>query len=567
MVVFKKVTYKNFLSSGNIPIEIQLDKSRLTLISGKNGSGKSTIVESIIFGLFGKPYRNISKPQLVNSINQKQCQVQIEFSVGKKEYKVIRGMKPSIFEIYENGVLLNKNPNIKDHQRVLETQILKMNFKTFTQVVVMGSGNYVPFMELQTGQRREFIEDLLDIKVFSVMGSLVKDRAKALKDTLKEIEFDMKSLSEKAHMQKSFIEKRLKENSDSSSNLEDSICRLISLNSDYQRDVEKTINEIKLLESSTEYKFKLYEEIGDLKVERKRISDDITNKEKTKAFYKESDLCPTCKQDITDDVCNTLVDAVDCEISDLTVSLSDIDQRIKSLSNKVKAVESVSEQIDSLNKVLLGLNEKISINNALILKDRETLESLKNTSSINEEKSKLKDLAKSIVSADSRKKEVVEKLHYNTIAVNLLQDSGIKSKIIRQYIPVINKLINKYLAKLDFFVSFNLDEGFNETVKSRHRDEFTWGSFSEGQKMRINLALIFTWREIARMKNSINTNIVFFDELLDSSMDGSGMDLALGLLDDLKGSNVFVISHREGSFDKFPDVIQMTMKNNFTMVL
>lgn len=561
MVKFIRVSYRNFLSSGNIPIEIKLNKTHLTLISGKNGSGKSTIVEAIVFGLFGKPYRNINKNQLINSINQKQCLVELDFEIGKKKYRIVRGIKPNVFEIYENGKVLNQNPNIRDHQKVLESQILKMSYKTFTQVVMMGSGNYIPFMELQPYQRREFIEDLLDIKIFSVMNTLVKDRVKSLKDEIRETDLEIKSLKEKALMQKSFIEKQVKEKDENKQSLHDSIEKNFSDNKQLVERVTKLREKVDSITSS--FDDSLYEKLSELRIKKSENELDVSSRTSKRLI---GDVCPTCKQDVSDSVRMKIDIEIDKEVDQLSRYGKSIDLDIININKEISKIEEQSKEVKKIQESISVLNEQISINNAIIMKDQGLLESISDTTSIDEEKEKLRTYAKAIVKVDNHKKKTVESLHLNTIVTNLLQDSGIKAKIIKQYVPVINKLVNKYLAKLDFFVSFNLDENFNESVKSRHRDEFTWGSFSEGQKMRINLALIFTWREIARMKNSINTNIVFFDELLDSSMDGGGMDLALGLLDDMKDSNVFVISHREGSFDKFPSVIQMGTKNNFTII-
>lgn len=561
MVKFIRVSYRNFLSSGNIPIEIKLNKTHLTLISGKNGSGKSTIVEAIVFGLFGKPYRNINKNQLINSINQKQCLVELDFEIGKKKYRIVRGIKPNVFEIYENGKVLNQNPNIRDHQKVLESQILKMSYKTFTQVVMMGSGNYIPFMELQPYQRREFIEDLLDIKIFSVMNTLVKDRVKSLKDEIRETDLEIKSLKEKALMQKSFIEKQVKEKDENKQSLHDSIEKNFSDNKQLVERVTKLREKVDSITSS--FDDSLYEKLSELRIKKSENELDVSSRTSKRLI---GDVCPTCKQDVSDSVRMKIDIEIDKEVDQLSRYGKSIDLDIININKEISKIEEQSKEVKKIQESISVLNEQISINNAIIMKDQGLLESISDTTSIDEEKEKLRTYAKAIVKVDNHKKKIVESLHLNTIVTNLLQDSGIKAKIIKQYVPVINKLVNKYLAKLDFFVSFNLDENFNESVKSRHRDEFTWGSFSEGQKMRINLALIFTWREIARMKNSINTNIVFFDELLDSSMDGGGMDLALGLLDDMKDSNVFVISHREGSFDKFPSVIQMGTKNNFTII-
>lgn len=566
MLVFTKLTYQNFLSSGSSPITIELNKSHLNLIAGKNGTGKSTIMDALCFALYGKPYRNITKPQLINTINLKKCMVEVCFEIGKKKYRIVRGMKPNIFEIYEDDVILNQNPNVRDHQKMLETQILKMNYRAFTQVVIMGSGAYIPFMELVPGQRREFIEDLLDIRIFSIMNGILKDRLKLTNETLKDIGTEIKLLKEKATLQQTFIEKQKKEKGESIQQMEEEITALMKDLDGLYEWLDNNKNAIGKLTTQAS-KYDVHEELSDLRMSSKRLIDVKSKEENEKAFYEKVDTCPTCKQEIGDDHRQSIISDSIARIDSYEGELAKIKATMDDVAKKLKKHESLSEEISELNKEVSDLNQQIHSKNLMVENvESKIQQSRGDTTSIDEEQEKLKKYAKDIVAFDKQKKKLLEDAQFQQVASSLLQDTGIKAKIIKQYVPVINKLVNKYLGKLDFFCQFNLDENFNETVKSRYRDTFSYHSFSEGQKLRIDLSLIFTWRDIARMKNSVTTNLVIFDELFDSSMDGVGMDLALGLLDDLKDSNVFVISHREGSFDKFPNVVQLETKNNFTVI-
>ena len=564
---FLSIRYQNFISSGASAIAINLAASHLNLIAGKNGCGKSTITDAFCFALYGKPYRNINKNQLINSINGKKCLVEVEFEVGKKKYRVVRGMKPTVFEIYEDEVLLNQNPNIRDHQKLLETQILKMNYRAFTQVVIMGSGAYIPFMELVPAHRRDFIEDLLDIRIFSVMNMVLKDKLKLSNDTLKEIGIDIKNLKSKAELQQAFIEKQKKEKGESIQQLENDIAIIQEENKTHQNTVDDLLSGISTLQTQADEN-DAHEQLAELKALTRKRTAEYNNELEQISFYETTESCPTCKQSIEDGHRHAIVKDAASRASLIEQDLELSEGLLIVINSKLAKHEELSVFIADYNSQVGELNKKIHANNTLISSYNTRIDAVRgDTTSIDEEMDKLKAFAKEIVALDKQKKILLEELQFQQAASMLLQDTGIKSKIIKQYVPVINKLVNRYLGKLDFFCQFHLDENFTESVKSRYRDDFSYHSFSEGQKLRIDLALIFTWREIARMKNSVTTNLVIFDELFDSSMDGAGMDLALGLLDDLVDSNVFVISHREGSFDKFPNVIQMEMKNNFTVVL
>jgi DNA repair exonuclease SbcCD ATPase subunit len=566
MIKFNSVKYQNFLSAGSAPIQIALSKTHLNLISGKNGSGKSSVSDSICFALFGKAYRNINKNQLINSINGKKCLVEVEFETNSKKYKVVRGMKPNVFEIWENGVMLNQNPSIKDHQKVLETQILKMNYRAFTQIVIMGSGSYVPFMMLTPAHRREFIEDLLDIRIFSVMNTLLKEKVKTTTETLRDVQNEIKLLKEKATLQQSFIEKRMREQSQSMDTIANEIIQIETRNQATQATIDKLLVEVdsKMAESELHA---TDDKLHSIKITHKRLVSEYKETLSQKEFYEGLDNCPTCGQTVHDEHKEKIIGDVIVTLDTHKQNIDDMEKSISELTAVYEHWRTVEVEISGLNKQVTELNKVLHSDNMLLNSFRKQHQTLStDTSSIDEEKAKLKDYAKQIVAYDKQKKMLLDDREHQSVALALLQDSGIKSKIIKQYIPVINKLINKFLDKLDFFCQFHLDENFNESVKSRHRDEFSYNSFSEGQKLRIDLALIFTWREIARMKNSVTCNLVFFDEIFDSSLDGAGMDLALGLLDNMKDSNVFVVSHRDSNVDKYPNVIYIDMRNNFSYV-
>lgn len=567
MIKFTKITYSNFMAVGTSPITIDLDRHHTTLITAVNGSGKSTMLDAVSFALYGRAYRNINKNQLVNSINQKKCEVTIEFEIGKKKYKVFRGIKPNKFEIYENDKMVNQDPNVRDYQKILETQILKMNYRAFTQVVVMGSSSYIPFMKLKPHERRDFIEDLLDIRIFSVMNKLLFQKMKDGKERLKDVETEIKSTKEKIELQESFINSRKKERSDASEKI---IHAVQQAKTDISRE-EDSISDLEAQIARLEAKLKDYsdvtEQVSELNLEKKRVSRSIQEHDKNKAFYHNTENCPTCRQGIGDDHKAHIILEIDGILDGFYRELDEISAKTKDLQVKVDEMDGINEQITELNSRVSKINQTIHGLNLLVRKYNKELQDLEDdTSSIDADKEKLKDLAKTVVTLVSQRKKMVEDAHYQTIAYNMLMDNGIKAKVIKQYIPVINKLVNKYLNALDFFVSFNLDENFNEVVKSRYRDEFSYDSFSEGEKQRISLALTFAWRDVARMKNSVNCNLVVFDELFDSSLDQTGMDLCIGLLHGLKDTNTFVISHKEGIADKFSSSIKITKKNNFTII-
>lgn len=556
------------MSVGSSPIEIELNKHSTVLVSAGNGSGKSSVMlDSITFALYGKAYRNINKPNLVNSINERQCLVEVWFKTNNVNYYIKRGIKPHVFEIYKNDVLLNQDSSIKDYQKILEQQILRMNYRTFTQVVIMGSGNYIPFMKLPAAQRREFIEDLLDIRIFSIMNNLLRDKTSAVKDVQKETEQEIKSVNDKIVMQKSFIYTLQEEKN---KKIEDIQSKIETLNTEI-RDNSTRIDELNLisskLEEDTSKLNKLKMKQNELKMIEDKIKQNITKNSKDITFFSEVEICPTCKQNIDDTHRTHIVGKIENKVDELKNNMQMLSNKLAEISTELNFIEKKREEQSDLNENITDLNNSISVANKLILKyNKEITELIDNTSSIDTEKSKLNKLEKSKNKLDKKKTDLNVLRYYQDIVGVLLKDTGIKTKIIKQYIPIINKMINRYMQQLEFFVSFNLDENFNEVIKSRYRDEFTYDSFSEGEKQRIDLALLFTFREVARIKNSANVNLLLMDETLDQSLDGTGIDSFFNMLNDLKTSNVFVISHRDNIQDKFKSSIRLNKKNDFTII-
>ena len=568
MLIFKKITASNFLSCGSKPLSIEFDSAKSTLIYGKSGNGKSLWGDALCFVLYNKPYRNINKPQLVNSINQKQCVVELEFTCNSNSYKVIRGIKPAIFEIYENGALLNQDPNIKDYQKVLEQQILKMNYRAFTQTVLIGSGSYIQFMELSAVQRREFIEDLLDIRIFSIMNSLLKDIIKSQKENVKLLDLDIKSVKEKILMQESFISKQEKEREISGTKLKEEKDKILDSSSKIVKRIERISGKVDSLLSKVSNMDSLSETLSELKLTTKTLNRNSEHLLSEKKFYDDTENCPKCKQSITKDHKDSIFLDIDEKIAEISSNLVREAEKIKSLESEYLKLDIISKNIRLKQTIISSMNRTLSTNRKLINSiDSKLLESMTDSVSITEEKEKLKELASYGKEKISEKLKLQEELQYSQAANILLQDSGIKAKIIKQYIPVINKLVNGYLDNLDFFVSFNLDENFNEVVKSRHRDTFTYNSFSEGQRRRIDIALLLTWREVAKLKNSVNCNLLFLDEVLDGNFDTSTLDVVLDMIGELKDTNTVVISHRENIIEKFDRSILVNMKNNFTELI
>jgi DNA repair exonuclease SbcCD ATPase subunit len=536
------------------------------LIVGENGSGKSTMLDALCFALFGKPFRKINKPNIVNSINQKDAVVELEFDIGKKSYRIVRGLKPNIFEIYCDDSLINQDAKSLDYQEYLEKNILKINFKSFTQIVILGSASFVPFMQLSAADRRLIIEDLLDIQVFSSMNALAKIRLAEIKDTIQKNKFEIDLLSEKRAMQKRHIE-TLKQNKDEKiaihkeSNLKD------------QERISQYISQTDLLKEELVDSNNLIQEKINYESRRKKllslegsIDSNIKKNKKLVSFFEENDKCPTCLQ------------SIDAEFKDLqNRSLEDkrkeYDKAMVELESRLEKIDeslvSLNEQITESQKKQTKINhlhEGILLLNAEILKRLQEIQKLQDLhDSSNEEVKLLEELEKKLLEKEEENKNEIEERTYYEAAALLLKDSGIKTKIIKQYLPVINKLVNKYLSALDFFVNFNLDESFKESIKSRHRDEFSYESFSEGEKQRIDMALMLTWRSVAKIKSSINTNLLILDEIFDSSLDANGTEELIQILHELENTNLFVISHKSDQLiEKFDQTIKFSKVKNFS---
>jgi len=556
VIYFKKVRWKNFLSTGNSFTEILLDRSPNTLIVGDNGSGKSTLLDALTYALFNKPFRNISKPQLINSINKKKLMVEVEFEIGKNKYLVRRGASPSIFEIEVNGERVNQDANVRDYQKYLEEGILKLNYKSFTQISVLGSASFTPFMQLHLGARREIIEDILDIQIFTTMNKVLKQKMDSLKEKLRFLEGEIEIAKEKATLQKKYIDTL-------ETNKKNRVSKI-------QEDIDATQETINTLTEQVENLTEKKTSLGDVTKRaskfneyRKQITRKLSEAKTELNFYSDNEECPTCKQGIPHEHRQKITDEKIKSVEEFENALTDLDVKL--------------EELDKLYEEWCDIESKIQDTQNSIIADQRTIQRLtieKNevttqVADIDDEKKKLKELAKNVVGKSNEKSSLNEDKHYHDIASSLLKDSGIKTKIIRQYLPVINKLVNKYLAAMDFFVQFDLDETFKETIKSRHRDKFSYASFSEGEKQRIDLALVFTWRTIAKMKNSASTNLLLLDEVFDSSLDINGTDYVMQLLNTIgEDTHVFVISHKgDQLFDKFRSVIRFEKKQNYSVMV
>lgn len=569
MIVFKKIRWKNFLSTGNSFTEIDLTRSTNTLIVGHNGAGKSTILDALTFGLFGKPYRKINKPQLINSINDGKCVVEVEFSIGKKEYKIVRGIKPNVFEIYCDSKLVNQDAKATDYQEHLERFILKLNYKSFTQVVILGSASFVPFMQLSAGDRRTIIEELLDIGIFSSMNTVVKSHITNIKDNQKDFDYKIKLLNEKIQLQKSYIEEHKK-------NFEQEIEKKNEELSRNESFVTKTLNDLELIQKHVDVLLKSVSDEQELTKRNTKLltleskmEDNVRKLNKEISFYENNDNCPTCHQTILEEVKEKHITEKKTKIGEIQAATVKLNDELNKVLNRIQEIGKVQKHIQQHNSEIIRLNTQIKEVNKRSKAISLEIAELKKTTELGESDNiKLKELNAELVECTKVASELAVEKQYYEFAATLLKDSGIKTKIIKQYLPIMNKLINKYLTAMDFFVNFNLNENFEETIKSRHRDEFSYASFSEGEKMRIDLSLLFTWRQIAKMKNSTNTNLLILDEVFDSSLDGVGMEEFMKLLNSLdKNTNVFVISHKgDQLFDKFRSVIRFTKKGNFSCI-
>ena len=568
MITFKKIRYRNFLSTGNQFTEIDLTNSPTTLVIGTNGAGKSTLLDALTFSLFGKPYRKINKPQLLNTVNEKDCLVEVEFNIGNNSWKIVRGIKPNIFQIYKNGKSLDQHASANDQQKWFEQSVLKMNYKSFTQIVILGSSTFIPFMQLSASHRREVIEDLLDIKIFSSMNSLIKERIRSFRDEIRTLELKKDSFKDKVSMQENFI-KQIEDNS--------------QFDIDQRKNrIEKIENEILVLEDQSKRtntlvakKQKELEVFIDSSAKVRKLTNLRSKIEQKKEslgkesnFFNKNAVCPTCTQSIEDDFRLN-------RLGVLNSSLKEIDKGLCELQSKIEEEEARELQFLNLSKEVTKLTNDISQNNVQISglsKQSRDLESeiqgitgrLANRGSEHEKLEIFKEQLNKTFTTLSEKREEIKYFDYT---YSLLKDSGVKSNIIKKYLPLINQSVNKYLQMMDFYINLQLDEEFNEVVQSPIHEDFSYSSFSEGEKQRIDLALLFTWREVAKIKNSVNTNIMIFDEVFDSSLDSVGTDDFLKIIRFvIKDANIFVISHKGEISDKFESVIKFEKVKGFSSI-
>ena len=569
MILFKKIKWKNFLSTGNQFTEIDFTQNKTNLIVGTNGAGKSTVLDALTFSLFGKPFRKINKPQLINTVNEKDCKVEVEFSIGSTEWKVIRGIKPAIFEIWRNGNSLDQSSAALDQQKWLEQNVLKMNYKSFTQIVILGSSTFVPFMQLPAAHRREVIEDLLDIKIFSSMNNIIKEKIRSTKEDIKVLDLKKESFLDKVKMQEEFIEElenrgnaNINANKEKIVKLDDEVGIYMKENAVLEEDIFKYTKEQEYVTGSTEKLRKL----GNLKG---KVSQKVSTIKKEHKFFTENTVCPTCTQGIDEQFRINRINDAQNKAKELQSGYKELEEAIKEEEERERQFTSLSKEISKLTNGISQNNIKINglqrqIRN-LEYEIQVLTENLANRNSEHEKLESFKENLKTTYDELASKKDLI---NYYDFSYSLLKDGGVKSKIIKKYLPLINQQVNRYLQMMDFYINFTLDEEFNETVQSPIHEDFSYASFSEGEKMRIDLALLFTWREVARMKNSVSTNLLIMDEVFDSSLDGFGTEEFLKIIRYvIKDANIFVISHKTGLEDRFHNVIKFEKHKGFSRMV
>ena len=569
MIRFKKIKWKNFLSTGNQWTEIDFEKSSTTLIIGSNGAGKSTVLDALTFVLFNKPFRKITKSQLVNTVNEKDCNVEIDFTVGTRDYRVVRGIKPSIFEIWVGDNMLNQTAAANDQQKYLETNILKLNYKSFTQIVVLGSSSFIPFMQLSAPNRREVIEDLLDIRIFSAMNGVVKDKLRHLRDNIKILELRKESLTDKVSMQKKFIQEiesrgkqDIKEKREKKDGFANEILNFITHNEELETEVTGLIEDQEKVTGASKTLLKLNNLKG-------KMSNKVSTLTKEHKFFTDNVTCPTCTQNIEESFRLNRIAEVETKAKELQDGYKELQFKIKSEQERELSFNTLSKEITKLNNDISQNNTKISGFQQQITDLESEIQTLTDQlANRNTEHEKLTELRENLNTTFDELVEKKEELSYKDYVYNLLKDGGVKTKIIKKYLPLINKQVNRYLQMMDFYINFKLNEEFSETIESPIHEDFCYASFSEGEKMRIDLALLFTWREVAAYKNSTNTNLLIMDEVFDSSLDGTGTDEFLKIIKFvIKDANIFVISHKESLLEKFESVIQFEKLKGFSKML
>ena len=569
MILFEKIRWKNFLSTGNQYTEVELDSNSTTLIVGTNGAGKSTVLDALTFSLFNKPFRKISKGQLINTVNEKDCRVEVEFSIAETQWKVVRGIKPNLFEIHRNGICMDQFSAVNDQQKWLEQNVIKMNYKSFTQIVILGSSSFVPFMQLTATNRREVIEDLLDIKIFSSMNSLIKDKMRCLRDEIRTLELKKDSLNDKVSMQTKFMTELEQQGKNRIENNNSKITTLFSESDNYVKineDLENSVHDLTKEQEKVTGATEKLREFGNLKG---KISQRVSTITKEHKFFTKNTVCPTCTQDINEDFRIN-------KINDAQSKAKELQSGYKELEEAIKKEEEREHHFTTLSKEITNLTHGISKNNTRIsgcqrqIRDLESeiqtlTEQLANRNTEHEKLTTFKDNLTTTYNELSSRKDTIR---YYDFSYGLLRDGGVKSKIIKKYLPLINQQVNRYLQMMDFYINFTLDEEFNETVQSPIHEDFSYASFSEGEKMRIDLALLFTWREVARMKNSVNTNLLIMDEVFDSSLDGMGTDEFLKIIRYvIKDTNIFVISHKPEMHEKFESMIRFEKIKGFSRMV
>ena len=569
MITFQKIRWKNFLSTGNQFTEIDFEESNTNLIIGTNGAGKSTMLDALTFVLFNKPFRKINKPQLVNAQNERDCLVEIEFEINTRQYLVRRGIKPNVFDIVVNGTELHREADDRAMQRVLEDNILKVNYKSFTQIVILGSSTFVPFMQLTSANRREVIEDLLDIRIFSLMNNILKDKIRTHKEQVKSLDLKKETLKDKMKMQQNFIdelENRGKQNIEGNKN---KITKLMDEVDGYFQENTKLQEDLENITKQQEEVAGARQKLSKLNTLRGKISQKVSAITKEHKFFMENTVCPTCTQDIEESFRLNKIDDVQNKAKELKEGFDELESTIKFEQQRERQFNDLSKEITNLTHGISQNNTRVSGNQRQIRDLEHEIQTItENLANRNTEHEKLDEfktnLAHTFAELSDKKQEIV----HHDFAYSLLKDDGVKTKIIRKYLPFINQQVNRYLQMMDFYINFHLDEEFKETVKSPIHEDFSYSSFSEGEKMRIDLALLFTWREVARVKNSVNTNLLIMDEVFDSSLDGFGTDEFLKIIRYvIKDANIFVISHKQDMQDKFESVLKFDKVKGFSRMV
>ena len=563
MITLKTVRWKNFLATGNNFLEVQLNKDPMTLVVGKNGAGKSTLIDAITFSLFGKPFKKINKGQLMNTINEKELVTEIEFSIGRTDWKIRRGVKPALFEIFCNGDIINQDAKSTDYQKYLEEKVLKLNFKSFTQIVVLGSASFVPFMQLNANDRRIIIEDILDIGIFSVMKNLLKDRTMSLKEEFGELEYEIKILQEKIKIQQKHLEELQKQSSSkrktSIEKIEETKRAIVKLDEAIEEHQDTVLALMKSISDRDNIDIKSKE----LDNYRSQMSKNLKKLNKDRKFFENNENCPTCEQDIGIEFKENKMNLLSTDIDSMSSGLDKIEVEIQTVYNRINEIKKSNEEIQEAESEIRTKNGYIKSHNDFITHLNEEL----NTKKEEIDLGKTDLMEKELEDYKTTRTQYVEQKRFYDILGAILNDTGIKTRVIKKYLPVINNHVNNYLKDMDFFVNFQLDENFQETIKSRHRDHFSYYSFSEGEKKRIDIALLLTWRHIASMRNSVNVNLLILDEVFDASLDQAGVDDLMKLFNILTGTNLFIISHKLDVLDdKFPKKITVDKVKNFTQI-